>query len=122
MTGEHEATLRRFEDRLAELDSAQYVLTLFVAGASDLSMKAINNVRSLCERHLAGRYQLEVVDVHREVVRVAYHEIVATPTLIREAPLPKRTLVGDLSDSPRVLAVLGIGIRATVQEPGIEPG
>jgi circadian clock protein KaiB len=105
--------LRRFEDRLTELATADYVLTLFVSGASDLSVRAIGNVRALCEEHLSGRYNLEVVDIHRDAARVRSNDVVAAPTLIREMPLPKRMLVGDLSDTSRMLSVLDIKTAAT---------
>jgi circadian clock protein KaiB len=118
VTGQHDANLRRFEDRLAELDDAQYVLTLFVAGASDMSVRAIGNVRALCEQHLTGRYHLEVVDVHRDAARVVSNDVVAAPTLIREEPLPKRMLVGDMSQTPRVLAALEI--QATAPTSAVE--
>jgi circadian clock protein KaiB len=104
--------VRRFDDRLSDHQTAHYVLTLFVTGASDLSIRAINNVRSLCEAHLAGRYELEVVDVHRDGALMAANDVVAAPTLIKSAPLPKRMLVGDLSDTPRVLAALDIHTHA----------
>jgi circadian clock protein KaiB len=110
MASEHEAALRRLEDRLAHLETADYMLTLFVNGASDMSVRAIGNVRALCERHLEGRYRLEVVDVHRDAALMAKHQVLAVPTLIREQPLPQRRIVGDLSDVPRVLA--GLDIRS----------
>ena len=110
-TGEHEATLRRFEARTETDATAKYVLTLFVTGASDMSARAIRNVRAICDEHLAGRYQLEVVDVHRDASQRSAHDVVAAPTLIKESPLPKRMLVGDLSDTPRVLAALDIAAR-----------
>ncbi|MGH8866728.1 MAG: circadian clock KaiB family protein [Actinomycetes bacterium] len=105
---EVDPTLREFERRLAEQDAAPYVLTLFVAGASNLSVRAITNVRSLCDQYLTGRYQLEVVDIHHDASTMSAHGVMAAPTLIREAPLPKRMLVGDLSDTARVLAALDI--------------
>jgi circadian clock protein KaiB len=101
----------RFEARLEEQETAVYVLTLFVTGASEMSGHAIANVRALCDQHLAGRHTLEVVDVHRDPSLMSEHDVVAAPTLIREQPLPKRMLVGDLSDTERVLAALDI--RAT---------
>ena len=107
-SGQHDATLRRFEARTETDDTAVYVLTLFVTGASDMSARAIRNVRAICDEHLAGRYQLEVVDVHRDATLMSTHDVVAAPTLIKESPLPKRMLVGDLSDTPRVLAALDI--------------
>jgi circadian clock protein KaiB len=108
MAAEHEGSLRRLEDRLAHLETADYVLTLFVNGASDMSVRAIGNVRALCELHLADRYQLEVVDVHRDAELMSQHQVLAVPTLIREQPLPQRRIVGDLSDASRVLAALDI--------------
>jgi circadian clock protein KaiB len=106
--GEFDATLRRFEARLADAGPAEFVLVLYVAGASDLSVRAIGQVRALCERHLSGRFKLSVVDVHRDPDLTERHNVLATPTLIKELPLPMRRLVGDLSDTPVVLAALGI--------------
>lgn len=114
MTGPHDATLRRYEDRLAEMDRARYLFTLFVAGASDLSGRAIANIRELFEFHLEGRYDLEVVDVYRDIETTTASNVLAAPTLIRESPLPKRRLVGDLSDTTRVLHVLGVAERVIV--------
>jgi circadian clock protein KaiB len=116
MAGEHDDTLRRFERRLAELESAHYLFTLFVAGASDLSARAIANIRELFEFHLNGRYSLEVVDVYRDPKAMTASNVLAAPTLIREEPLPKRRLVGDLSDTSRVLHVLGITERTDIAQ------
>ena len=98
----------RLEARLAESASSHYALTLFVTGASDLSGRAIINIRALCEEHLAGRYTLHVVDVHKDPQLMSSYDLVAAPALIKEAPLPKRMLVGDLSDTRRVLAALDV--------------
>jgi circadian clock protein KaiB len=114
---EAQDALTRFESRLAEQQASSYVLTLFVTGASDMSGRAIANVRALCETHLQGRYTLEVVDVHRDASLMSVHDVVAAPTLIKELPLPKRMLVGDLSDTARVLAALDILPVPTV--PGV---
>jgi circadian clock protein KaiB len=122
-SGEHDATLRRFELRTGSSETAPYVLTLFVTGASDMSARAISNVRSMCDEHLAGRYQLEVVDVHRDPSLMSAHDVVAAPTLIKESPLPKRMLVGDLSDTARVLAALDIMARGpTYVTPPVAAG
>ncbi len=112
---DHDATLRQFEERLAARDAVEYVLTLFVSGASDIAAVAIGNAKSLCENHLAGRYRLQVVDVHRDVEKMMAHHVLAAPTLLLERPLPMRRLVGDLSDTQRVLAALGIH-PATIEE------
>lgn len=112
MTGDHDAIRRRYdelyEQKLAEEGVVEYVLTLFVSGASEISALAIGNARSLCENHLAGRYRLQVVDVHRDLPKMLQHNVLAAPTLLRERPLPIRRLVGDLSDTGRVLAALDI--------------
>ncbi len=108
MDGDYDATLRRFEARLADAQPAEFVLVLYVAGASDLSVRAIGQVRALCELHLAGHFALAVVDVHRDPRLTELHNVIATPTLIKELPLPKQRLVGDLSNTPVVLATLGI--------------
>jgi circadian clock protein KaiB len=110
-------TYRRFENRLAELTTAQYALLLFVTGASDLSVQAISNVRILCETHLRGRYQLDVVDIYRDPQLMVEYGVVAAPALVRQAPLPRRMLVGDLSDTARVLAVLDIRVPTRVSPP-----
>jgi circadian clock protein KaiB len=114
MPNQHDETLRRYEDRLAELDSAHYLFTLFVAGASDMSRRAIANIRELFEFHLTGRYDLEVVDIYRDIAAATTSNVLAAPTLIRESPLPKRRLVGDLSDTARVLHVLGVSERLII--------
>ena len=112
MTGEHDAIRVRYDElyqrKLAEEGIVEYLLTLFVSGASETSAMAIGNARSLCENYLTGRYRLEVVDVHRDPAKMMAHNVLAAPTLLRERPLPMRRLVGDLSDTVRVLAALDI--------------
>lgn len=109
-----------FEARLAESATAPYVLILFVAGASDLSRRAIGNIHALCEAQLSGRYTLDVVDVLRDHSSMSAHDLVAAPALIKVAPLPKRMLVGDLSDTARVSAALDLTGRSELA--GSVPG
>ncbi|MEA2486134.1 MAG: circadian clock protein KaiB [Actinomycetota bacterium] len=92
-----------FEGPDSEL--AHYDLTLFVSGASDLSARAVANARELCETHFAGRYHLDVVDIHVDPP-AASSRLLATPTLVRNLPLPVCQIVGDLSDSDKVLLAL----------------
>lgn len=108
MTGQQDDALARFESRLASASEAHYSLLLFVTGVSDLSMRAIRNVQALCETHLPGRYELEVVDVNRDASQMSQYDVVAAPTLIKVLPAPARMLVGDLSDTARVLSALDI--------------
>ncbi len=104
----HTAALQRFEARLAGLGTDCYELTLFVSGASGRSARAIANVRSLCDTYLADRYSLQVVDVHQHPEMLARHHVLAAPTLVKGAPLPVRTLVGDMSDTDRVLVAFDV--------------
>ena len=112
MTGDHDAVRRRYDQlyqqKVADEGVVEYLLTLFVSGASEISAMAIGNARSLCENYLAGRYRLQVVDVHRDPAKMMLHNVLAAPTLLREQPLPMRRLVGDLSDTGKVLAALDI--------------
>ena len=94
----------------------QYDLRLYVAGMTPRSLLAIENLKRICETHLAGRYRIEVVDLQREPGRARRDQIVASPTLIRELPAPSRRLIGDLSNTERVLAGLEIGSLTPVQE------
>jgi len=92
----------------SEISESHYELTLFVTGASALSARAVADVRDMCESHLPRRYVLSVVDVHQNADLVSSRGILATPTLVKDSPLPRRVLVGDLSDTPRVLSALDI--------------
>ncbi|MET0448501.1 MAG: circadian clock KaiB family protein [Aeromicrobium sp.] len=98
----------RFEGQLAATAAAHYSLLLFVTGTSDMSMRAIRNVRAVCETHLVDRYDLQVIDVNRDASLMSQYDVVASPTLIKVLPTPARMLVGDLSDTARVLRALDI--------------
>ena len=85
-----------------------YVLRLFVAGTTTRSQNAITNVRQICDQHLAGRFDLEVIDVYTHPGETRDFQIVATPTLVKILPEPLRRIVGDLSNRQRVLDALSI--------------
>jgi circadian clock protein KaiB len=86
----------------------RYELTLFVGGASDLAARAIADARRLCDNHLVDGYRLSVVDVHESTGAAMGRQVRATPTLVRTWPLPVRQVVGDLSDTTKVLLALGL--------------
>jgi circadian clock protein KaiB len=90
----------------------RYALSLYVVGTTPASTRAIVNVRKLCEGHLAGRYDLEVVDLSLDPSAAAEAQIVAAPTLVKQMPLPTRRFIGDMSDGARILAGLGVGAVA----------
>lgn len=87
------------------------VLRLYVTGATPNSARAIANLRTLCEQHLAGHYELEVVDVYQQPLLALQGRILAAPTLVKSAPPPVLRLIGDLSDQPRLFAALDIRSR-----------
>jgi circadian clock protein KaiB len=89
--------------------SQDYVLRLYVTGATPRSTRAIANIRSICEEHLHDHYSLEVIDVYQQPELAKLEDIVAMPTLIKQHPDPVRRLVGDLSMRERV--VLGLDIH-----------
>jgi circadian clock protein KaiB len=88
--------------------SSRYILKLYVAGQSPKSVSAIANIKKLCEAHLHGRYVLEVIDLYQQPQLALGEQIIAVPTLIRKLPFPLRRVIGDLSNTERVLIGLDI--------------
>ena len=85
-----------------------YVLRLFVAGSTPNSLRAIENVRHICEEQLPGRHELEVIDIYQHTGQLAAGQVMVAPTLMRQSPLPVRRLIGDLTNRNRVLEGLEI--------------
>src|SRR5689334_13022209 len=104
----HDDQTADFEFALGNLGKGFYVLRLYLTGTTRLSIKAIEAVKSLCERYLKGRYELEVVDLYQQPDRASADQIIAAPTLVKELPLPLRRLVGDLTNPDRVLIALNL--------------
>ncbi|HEX5765445.1 MAG TPA: circadian clock KaiB family protein [Woeseiaceae bacterium] len=90
--------------------SSRYTLILYVAGQSPKSLNAIGNIKRICEEHLQGRYQLEVIDLYQQPQLAQGEQIIAVPTLLRKLPSPLRRIVGDLSNTERVL--VGLDLRS----------
>ena len=87
----------------------RYVLRLYVTGMTPRSTRAVENVRTICEEHLHGRYDLEVIDIYQQPTLAKGEQIIAAPTLVKKLPLPLRRVIGDLSNTDRVL--LGLDLR-----------
>jgi circadian clock protein KaiB len=104
-------TTERFEKAVSRMGEGKYVLCLYVAGMTPNSVRAISNLKKICEEHLAGQYDLNVIDVYRRPTLAKGEQIVAAPTLIKKLPLPMRKLIGDMSDKGKVLIGLDIRIR-----------
>jgi circadian clock protein KaiB len=95
--------------KLAPRKSEVYKLRLYVAGQTPKSIRAFANLKVLCEEHLKGRYRIEVIDLMENPQLARGDQIIAVPTLIRKLPQPVRKIIGDLSDSVRVL--VGLDVR-----------
>lgn len=87
-----------------------YMLRLFIAGSSALSVRAISNLREICDEFLSGKYTLEIIDAHQQPILVREDNVTALPMLIKKEPGPKKRLIGDFSNREKVL--LGLGIRS----------
>ena len=108
-SGEIHGEGKAFEEALSRQPVAEcYVLFLFVTGSTPKSVRAIRNIRALCEERLHGRYELKVIDIYQHPEKVKPEQIVVTPTLIKKLPLPLRKLIGDLSNKDRILLGLDI--------------
>jgi circadian clock protein KaiB len=86
----------------------EYVLRLFVTGASSNSLRAISNLKEICETYIKGKYSLEIIDVYQQRSIAETEQLIALPLLIKTQPLPKRRLIGDMSDTAKVLLGLGL--------------
>ena len=89
----------------------KYILRLYVSGSTSKSGLAVENIKRICEQHLKNRYHLEVIDIYQQPHLAREEQIVAAPTLIKQFPPPVRRLIGDLSDSRKVLIGLDVGLR-----------
>jgi circadian clock protein KaiB len=87
------------------------VLQLYVSGMSPKSMEAIENIKRICDEHLEGAFELEVVDLYKNPEVAAEQHIVFSPSLIKHSPLPKKTMIGNLSDTEKIVKALGITFK-----------
>jgi len=100
--------LEEMEDALKERETGHYVLRLYVAGLNRKSLRAIENLKKICEEHLQGRYELEVIDIYQQPVLAQGEQIIAVPTLIKQLPPPLRRFIGDMSKTEKILVGLDL--------------
>lgn len=93
---------------LVSFQDDKYILRLYVAGSTPQSSRAITNLKTICETYLPNRYEFTVVNLYEQRERARADQIVVAPTLVRQSPLPVRRVIGDLSQTKRVLAALNI--------------
>ena len=102
-------TTQAFEKSSDGQPQERYVLRLYVTGMTPRSTKAFATIKALCEEHLQGRYDLEVIDIYQHPQLAKDEQIIAVPTLVKKLPAPLRRLIGELSDTERVL--IGLDLR-----------
>lgn len=87
------------------------ILQLYIAGMSENSMLAIRNITKLCNQYLKDHFELEIIDIYKNPAVAEEQKIVFSPSLIRQFPLPRKILIGDLSDTNKVILALGIKLK-----------
>ena len=85
-----------------------YVLNLFVTGILPNSARAVINIKDICEKYLKDRYELEIIDIYQQPDLALTENIIAVPLLVKKFPLPEQRMIGDLSNTEKVLKVLGL--------------
>jgi len=102
--------IEAFETELRERrpERDRYELRLYVTGMTPRSTAALATIKAICEEHLAGRYELEVIDIYQQPMLAKDEQIVACPTLVKRLPAPVRRFIGNLSDRDRVLLGLDL--------------
>ncbi|MHB8109317.1 MAG: circadian clock KaiB family protein [Syntrophorhabdaceae bacterium] len=97
-----------FEEAIKDSEDKKYVLRLYVAGATPRSTDSIINIKKICEEHLKGRYELEVIDIYQQPALAKGEQIIAAPTLVKKLPPPLRRFIGNLADVERILVGLDL--------------
>jgi circadian clock protein KaiB len=97
-----------FKQIITKAEKPIFCLRLYVAGANYNSLKALQNIKQICEEYLPGQYQLEVIDIYQQPGLVLVENVFAVPTLVKELPPPVKKIIGDLSNTVNVLIGLNI--------------
>jgi circadian clock protein KaiB len=105
-----QTTVEALEAASLDAKNQRYTLRLYVAGLTPRSQEAIRSVTAICEEHLEGRCDLEVIDIYQNPVLAKGEQIIAAPTLIKKLPLPLRRIIGNMADKERVL--VGLDLRS----------
>lgn len=103
-----EDVTEEYEHALIKKKTEHYVLRLYIAGNNLRSQTAVENIRKICDEYLAGRYELEVVDIYQDRTKNPVDLVLAAPTLIKKLPLPLRRVIGDMTNKERILVGLDL--------------
>ena len=105
-----QTTIEALENASRDAKDQHYILRLYVAGFTMRSQQAIRTVTAICEEQLAGRFDLEVIDIYQHPELATNEQIIAAPTLIKKLPLPLRKIIGNMADKDKVL--VGLDLRS----------
>ena len=97
--------------QLEQANKGKFFLQLYITGMSENSVRAIQNITQICDRYLEGRFDLEIIDMYKNPSFAEEQKIVFSPSLIRQLPLPRKTFIGDLSDTEKIMLGLGITFK-----------
>lgn len=97
-----------FSEDLDDTTAGPYVLHLYIIGASPNSIRAVENIKAICEEYIPNNYDLKVIDIHQQPELAEGVDVIAVPLMIKRSPYPERKLIGDMSDKQRVLKGLGL--------------
>src|SRR5215216_2026652 len=97
-----------FDAMVSRSDSEHMVLKLYVTGATGRPLRAIENIKAICDEYLEGHYDLDIVDLYEHPERALAEQVIAAPTLVKQSPLPVRRFIGDLSNTEKLLTGLNL--------------
>lgn len=103
--------LEEYDEVRQNLKDEKYILRLYITGMTPNSKRAVENVKKICEEYLKGRYELEVIDIYQQPTLAQQEQIIAAPTLIKKLPGPLRKLIGDMSNTEKVLVGLDLRVK-----------
>ena len=103
-----QGTTEAFEERVIQSAKERYVLCLYIAGLTSRSTLAVERIRAICDRYLAGRYELTIIDLYLRPELARQAQVVVAPPLVKQMPSPLRLFVGDMTDEKRILQGLNI--------------
>ena len=95
---------------------AEYDLHLYITGATPKSLSAVSNIKLICDTYLKGKYSLKIIDVYKQLEVAREEQLIALPLLVKRTPLPERRLIGDMSDTFKVLKGLGLNPKNGIDQ------
>ena len=105
---QHNPTVEPSQTATDKPGQAVYVLRLYITGTTPKSTRAVHNLMKMCQEHLAGLYELEVIDIYQQPELAQVEDIIAVPMLLKKQPLPAQKLLGDLSNTQQLVASLSL--------------